>query len=165
MLAVVKAKAEPGVTIKQIPIPKPDPGELLIKVKSASICGTDIAIYDWTPWAESHILPPVVIGHEVLGEVLEINGPADKIKVGDLISSETHIFCGECYQCKIGENNVCTNEAILGISIDGIFAEYVKIPAKNLWKVDSQKVRPEIAAIYDPFGNAVHAVQLSWRRA
>ena len=83
MLAVVKEKAEPGVTVKQIPVPSPKPGELLIKVKAASICGTDIGIYDWTPWAAEHIMPPIVIGHEVLGEVVEINGSSEKVKVGE----------------------------------------------------------------------------------
>src|ERR1017187_9697367 len=95
MLAVVKEKSAPGVTLKQVPIPKPQNGELLVKVKLASICGTDINIYDWTPWAQSHIKPPIVIGHEVVGQVLEINGDNPKnIKIGDLVSSETHIFCG-----------------------------------------------------------------------
>src|ERR1035437_4513306 len=99
MLAVVKEKPEPGVVIKQIPIPKPLAGELLVKVKLASICGTDIGIYDWNPWAQSHITPPIVIGHEILGEVLEINSDnPNGILVGDLVSSETHIFCGQCHQ-------------------------------------------------------------------
>ncbi|MFZ2200030.1 MAG: alcohol dehydrogenase catalytic domain-containing protein, partial [Microgenomates group bacterium] len=123
MLAVVKEKAMPGVTLKQIPIPKPEKGELLIKVKSASICGTDIGIYDWTPWAADHIKPPVVIGHEVLGEVLEINGDPSKdeagIKVGDLVSSETHIFCGKCFQCKNNRRHICENMQLFGIGRNG----------------------------------------------
>src|ERR1035437_4586015 len=95
MLAVLKEKKAPGVVIKNIPIPTPQKGELLIKVKLASICGTDINIYDWTPWAKSHITPPIVIGHEVVGEVIKINGDnPENIKIGDLVSSETHIFCG-----------------------------------------------------------------------
>src|SRR5437879_3726620 len=101
MLAVVKEKSEPGVVIKQIPISQPGKEEILVKVKTASICGTDISIYNWTPWAEGHITPPIVMGHEVVGEIVEINSDQKHdFKKGDLISSETHIFCGHCYQCR-----------------------------------------------------------------
>src|SRR3990167_5622565 len=110
-----------------------------------------------------------ITGHEFVGEIVEIGSMVKslyydtdlqnkaKIEVGSLVSGDSHVTCGRCYQCRIGEGNVCMNEAILGISIDGIFAEYVKVPAKNLWPVDERRVRPEVAAIYDPFGNAVHA--------
>ena len=156
MLAVVKEKAEPGVVVKQVPIPKPDKGELLIKVKAASICGTDIAIYDWTPWAESHIKPPIVIGHEVLGEVVEINGESE-IKVGDLISSETHIFCGECYQCQNNRRHICENMQLFGIGRNGGFAEYATVPIRTSWKNDPA-IPLEWMSVQEPFGNAVHAV-------
>lgn len=110
-----------------------------------------------------------ITGHEFVGEIVEAGSMVSnlysdpdplnkaKIEVGSLVSGDSHITCGRCYQCRIGEQNVCMNESILGISTDGIFAEYVKIPAKNLWAVDEKRLRPEIAAIYDPFGNAVHA--------
>jgi threonine 3-dehydrogenase len=156
MLAVVKEKAEPGVSIKRIPVPKPEKGELLIKVKAASICGTDIGIYDWTPWAADHIKPPIVIGHEVLGEVLEINGESE-IKVGDLVSSETHIYCGECYQCKNNRRHICENMQLFGIGRNGGFAEYATIPIRTSWKNDPA-IPVEWMSVQEPFGNAVHAI-------
>ncbi len=157
MLAVVKEKAEPGVAVKQIPIPQPSEGELLIKVKAASICGTDIGIYDWSPWAAEHITPPIVIGHEVLGEVVEINGESDKVKVGDLISSETHIFCNECYQCKNNRRHICENMQLFGIGRNGGFAEYATVPIRTSWKNDPA-IPLEWMSVQEPFGNAVHAI-------
>jgi threonine 3-dehydrogenase len=158
MLAVVKEKKAPGVVLKDIPIPKPQDGELLIKVKLASICGTDINIYDWTPWAESHIVPPIVIGHEVVGEVIKINGdnPAG-IKIGDLVSSETHIFCGKCHQCKIGNKHICENMQLFGIGRNGGFGEYATIPIRTSWKNDSS-IPLEAMSSQEPLGNAVHVV-------
>lgn len=157
MLAVVKEKPEPGVVLKQIPIPSPEPGELLIKVKMASICGTDIAIYDWTPWAADHIKPPIVIGHEVLGEVTLINGESGKIKVGDLISSETHIFCGTCFQCKNNRRHICENMQLFGIGRNGGFAEYATVPIRTSWKNDPT-IPQDWMSVQEPFGNAVHAI-------
>jgi len=157
MLAVVKEKAEPGVSIKQIPIPSPGPGELLIKVKAASICGTDIGIYDWTPWAADHITPPIVIGHEVLGEVIKINGDSPKVVVGDLISSETHIFCDECYQCKNNRRHICEKMELFGIGRNGGFAEYATVPIRTSWKNDPL-IPIDWMSVQEPFGNAVHAV-------
>lgn len=156
MLAVVKEKAEPGVVIKQLPIPTPESGELLVKVKAASICGTDIGIYDWSPWAESHIKPPIVIGHEVLGEVIEINGESD-LKIGDLVSSETHIFCGNCYQCKNNRRHICENMQLFGIGRNGGFAEYATIPIRTSWKNDPA-IKIDWMSVQEPFGNAVHAI-------
>lgn len=156
MLAVVKEKAGPGVAVKQVLIPKPESGELLIKVKAASICGTDIAIYDWTPWAADHIKPPIVIGHEVLGEVIKINGESE-IRVGDLVSSETHIFCGKCYQCQNNRRHVCENMQLFGIGRNGGFAEYATIPIRTSWKNDLD-IPLEWMSVQEPFGNAVHAI-------
>ena len=158
MLAVLKEKKAPGVVIKNIPIPVPREGELLIKVKLASICGTDINIYDWTPWAESHITPPIVIGHEVVGEVVEINGNNPKnLKVGDLVSSETHIFCGKCYQCKINNKHICENMQLFGIGRNGGFGEYATIPIRTSWKND-KTIPLEAMSSQEPLGNAVHVV-------
>lgn len=159
MLAVVKEKKEPGVSLKNIPIPKPQNGELLIKVKLASICGTDISIFDWTPWAMSHIEPPIVIGHEVVGEIIEINGDnPQKLKIGDLVSSETHIFCGKCYQCKIGNRHICENMELFGIGRNGGFSEYATIPIRTSWKNDSS-IAQEAMSSQEPLGNAVHVVK------
>lgn len=158
MLAVVKENKTSGVVLKNIPIPKPQDGELLVKVKLASICGTDINIYDWTPWAKSHITPPIVIGHEIVGEVVEINGDNPKeLKVGDLVSSETHIFCGKCYQCKIGNKHICENMELFGIGRNGGFAQYATIPIRTSWKNDAT-IALEAMSSQEPLGNAVHVV-------
>ncbi len=158
MLAVVKENKSPGVKLKHIPIPHPQDGELLIKVKLASICGTDVNIYDWNAWAESHINPPIVIGHEVVGEIVEINGNNPKnLKKGDLISSETHIFCGVCYQCKIGNKHICENMQLFGIGRNGGFAEYATIPIRTSWKNDVS-IPLEAMSSQEPLGNAVHVV-------
>ena len=158
MLAILKDKAQAGVTIKKIPIPKPKKGELLIRVKAASICGTDIGIYDWNAWAAGHIKPPIVIGHEVVGEVVQINSDDTYgIKRGDLVSSETHIFCGHCYQCKTGNRHICENMELFGIGRDGGFAEYATIPIRTSWKNDPA-IPLEWMSTQEPLGNAVHVV-------
>lgn len=158
MLAVVKEKPAPGVALKQIPIPKPEKDEVLVKVVYASICGTDIGIYDWIPWAAAHIKPPKIIGHEIVGKVLEINSKQKTdIKVGDLVSSETHIFCLNCYQCQIKNYHICENMQLFGIGRDGGFAEYATIPLKTTWKNDP-KISVEEMSVQEPLGNAVHAV-------
>jgi threonine 3-dehydrogenase len=157
MRAVVKAKAAPGVELQYIPVPKPKTGEVLVKVKAASICGTDVSIYDWTPWAQGHITPPIVIGHEIVGEVIEINGNPENIHVGDLVSSETHIFCGHCYQCRIGNRHICENMELFGIGRNGGFAQYATIPIRTTWKND--RIIPiEWMSTQEPLGNAVHVV-------
>ena len=158
MLAVLKENSAPGVSLKQVPIPEPQEGELLVKVKTASICGTDIGIYDWTPWAESHITPPYIMGHEIVGEVIKINGESERdIKVGDLVSSETHIFCNNCYQCSIGNKHICENMELFGIGRDGSFAEYATIPIRTSWKNDT-RIPLDAMSSQEPFGNAVHTV-------
>lgn len=161
MLAVVKENKSSGVELKHILIPKPQDGELLVKVKLASICGTDINIYDWTPWAQSHIAPPIVIGHEVIGEIVEINGDNPKnLKIGDLVSSETHIFCGQCYQCKIGNKHICENMQLFGIGRNGGFSEYATIPIRTSWK-NNKSIPLEAMSSQEPLGNAVHAVNMA----
>ncbi len=158
MLAVLKEKPEPGVLIKQVPVPTPKKDEVLVKVKYASICGTDINIYDWNTWAQGHITPPAIIGHELVGEVVEINGkPENDLKVGDLVSSETHIFCQNCFQCKIGNKHICENMELFGIGRDGSFAEYTTIPLKTTWKNDP-KIPVESMSVQEPLGNAVNVV-------
>jgi threonine 3-dehydrogenase len=158
MLAVLKDHPASGVTIKQIPTPKPQQEEVLVKVKAASICGTDISIYNWTPWAESHITPPVVIGHEVVGEIIEINSSLPThLKIGDLVSSETHIPCNTCYQCLINNRHVCEQMQLFGIGRNGGFAEYTTIPIHTTWKNDPS-LPIEVMSAQEPLGNAVHVV-------
>lgn len=158
MLAVVKEGAQPGVTLKQVPVPQPGSDEVLIKVINASICGTDIGIYDWIPWAAEHIKPPIVIGHEVVGEIIEINTSSPThLKKGDIVSSETHIFCNKCYQCLINNRHICENMELFGIGRNGGFAQYATIPIRTTWKNDPS-IPVEAMSVQEPLGNAVHVV-------
>lgn len=158
MLAVLKEKAEPGVVIKQIPVPKPQKDEVLVKVLYASICGTDIGIYNWIPWAAGHIKPPQVMGHEIVGEIVEINATENThLKVGDLVSSETHIFCENCYQCSIKNYHICENMKLFGIGRNGSFAEYATIPIRTTWRNDPT-IPVEAMSVQEPLGNAVNVV-------
>ena len=158
MLAVVKEKAAPGISIKQISIPKPKKDEVLVKVIYASICGTDIGIYDWIPWAASHIKPPKIIGHEMVGEVLEVNTKQKtNIRIGDLVSSETHIFCLNCFQCQIKNYHICENMQLFGIGRDGAFAQVTTSPLRTTWKNDPA-IPVESMSVQEPLGNAVNAV-------
>ena len=158
MLAVLKEKSQSGVVIKDVPSPKPQKDEILVKVKYASICGTDIAIYDWNPWAAAHIKPPQIIGHEMVGEVVEINSKEKTdIIIGDLVSSETHIFCQNCYQCSIKNYHICENMELFGIGRNGAFAEYATIPLKTTWKNDAS-IPVEAMSVQEPLGNAVNVV-------
>lgn len=158
MLAVLKEKPEAGVIIKQVPIPQPATDEVLVEVVHASICGTDIAIYDWTPWAAAHIHTPQIIGHEMVGRVVEINtNKKTDIEVGDLVSSETHIFCQNCFQCSIRNYHICENMQLFGIGRDGGFAGYTTIPLKTTWKNDPS-IPIEAMSVQEPLGNAVNVV-------
>jgi threonine 3-dehydrogenase len=157
MLAVVKPEAKPGAEVRQVPVPKFGPREVLVKVKVASICGTDLHIYDWDPWAQGRIKPPLVPGHEFCGEVAAIGSEVTSVKEGDFVSAEMHVACGKCFQCRTGEQHICQNVTIIGIDSDGAFAEYVVIPETNIWKIDP-KVSADYASVLDPLGNAVHTV-------
>lgn len=158
MLAVIKKSPEAGVLVTHIPLPTLQKEEVIVKIKAASICGTDVSIYNWTPWAEGHIKPPIVIGHEVVGEIVDINttSPTD-LKIGDLVSSETHIFCGKCYQCRINNRHICENMELFGIGRNGSFAEYATIPIRTTWKNNSSIPLKTMSA-QEPLGNAVHVV-------
>ena len=158
MLAVLKERAALGVTIKKVSYPVPQKDEVLVKVVHASICGTDIGIYDWIPWAAAHIKPPQIIGHEMVGKVVEVNtNKKTDIKVGDLVSSETHIFCQNCYQCQIKNYHICENMKLFGIGRDGAFAEFATIPLRTTWKNDP-KIPVEAMSVQEPLGNAVNVV-------
>jgi threonine 3-dehydrogenase len=158
MLAVLKEKPAPGVTITEVPVPEPKEDEVLVKVKYASICGTDIGIYNWIPWAEAHIKPPQIMGHEMVGEIVKINTKEKThLKVGDLVSSETHIFCNNCYQCEIKNYHICENMELFGIGRDGAFAEYATIPIRTTWKNDPS-IPAKAMSVQEPLGNAVNVV-------
>ncbi|MDD3427874.1 MAG: L-threonine 3-dehydrogenase, partial [Caldisericia bacterium] len=147
-----------GIKIVEVPIPEIAANEVLVKVKKAAICGTDIHLYDWTNWCENvEAKNPMIIGHEFCGEVMEVGNNVKLIKVGDLVAGETHIPCGQCIMCRTGKPHICLNMRIIGVHIDGAFAEYIKIPEICAWKL-LKEIPPEIGAIYEPFGIAVHGV-------
>jgi len=158
MNAIVKEKRQPGAQITTVNVPKVKEGELLVKVEAASICGTDIHIWDWNEWAQNRIKRlPMIFGHEVAGEVVEIGKNVTTVQVGDKISAETHIVDGTCYQCKTDRKHVCQNMQILGVDRDGVFAEYFTLPEENAWKNDPH-LDPAVASVQEPLGNAVQAV-------
>ncbi len=155
MKAVMKTRPGPGLEIVDAPIPEVGPHDVLIKVIKNSICGTDVHIYTWDEWAASRIKPPLIFGHEFVGEVVEIGKEVKAVNPGDYVSAETHIYCGHCYLCRTGNPHVCLNLKILGVDTNGAFAEYVKVPEQNVWKTD-RTIPPEVAALQEPFGNAVY---------
>jgi threonine 3-dehydrogenase len=157
MLAVVKPEAAPGADVRQVKIPSFGRNDVLVKVKVASICGTDLHIYEWDRWAQGRIHPPLVPGHEFCGEVVAYGDEVTSVKEGDFVSAEMHVACGKCLQCRTGEAHICQNVKIIGVDADGAFAEYVVIPESNIWKLDSG-IPLEYASILDPLGNAVHTV-------
>jgi threonine 3-dehydrogenase len=157
MLAVVKPEAAPGAEIREVKIPDYGPGDVLVKVKVASICGTDLHIYNWDRWAQKRIHPPLIPGHEFCGEVAAFGKEVTSVKEGDFVSAEMHVACGKCVQCRTGDAHICQNVKIIGVDSNGAFAEYVVIPESNIWKLDPA-IPQEYASILDPLGNAVHSV-------
>ncbi len=158
MKAILKAEKGIGLVMKEVPEPKrPGPDEVIIKIKRVSICGSDVHIYNWDPWAASRIEPPRIIGHEFAGIIVEKGEAVKGLEVGDYVAAESHVFCGHCYQCMTGRAHVCRNLKILGVDIDGAFAEYAKVPARILWRV-SEEIDPNYASVMEPLGNAIHTV-------
>jgi threonine 3-dehydrogenase len=157
MLAVVKPDPAPGAEIRQVKVPSFGRTDVLVKVKVASICGTDLHIYEWDRWAQRRIHPPLIPGHEFCGEVVALGDEVTTVKEGDFVSAEMHVACGKCLQCRTGEAHICQNVKIIGVDADGAFAEYVVIPESNIWKLDPA-IPIEYASILDPLGNAVHSV-------
>ena len=157
MQAVVKAEAAPGIELREVPVPTPRPGEVLVRVQAASVCGTDLHIFNWDPWAQGRIKPPLIPGHEFAGVVAGVGRGVTAVKEGDKVSAEMHVACGKCMQCRIGEAHICQNVRILGVDADGAFASYAIIPETNIWKLSPQ-IPHEYASLLDPLGNAVHTV-------
>jgi threonine 3-dehydrogenase len=155
MLAVRKTAPGRGVVVERVPVRPPAAGEARVRVTAASICGTDLHIYDWDSWAASAVRTPVVIGHEVTGIVEETNGDTGAVRTGDAVSLESHIYCGDCALCRSGRCDICPHQRILGVDIDGGYAQYVTVPARILWR-HRRPVPPEVGTIYEPLGNAVH---------
>ena len=156
MKAVVKDHAGEGVALREVPEPTPGPDEILVRVEATSICGSDLALYEWREWVAERMRIPRVIGHEFCGTVEETGSRVAGVEVGDFIAAETHIVDGTCHQCLIGERHVCENVEIIGFDRDGCFTELIKIPAENAWVTD-RTMPIEVATLQEPFGNAVHS--------
>jgi threonine 3-dehydrogenase len=150
-------RPERGAQLESVPVPSIGPNEVLVRVRAASICGTDLHIYGWDRWSQSRIKPPLTFGHEFCGVVERVGEEVSAVAPGEFVSAEMHVNCGHCHQCRVGEAHICQNLRIIGIDQDGCFAEFVRIPATNIWKIDPA-IPEHYAAILDPLGNAVHAV-------
>ncbi len=155
MLALVKTGAGPGLELKEVPVPAIGINDVLIRVHKTGICGTDLHIEGWDPWAARTIKPPLVVGHEFVGEIVEVGANVSDFAPGDLASGEGHVVCGRCRHCLAGRRHLCAHSIGLGVGRDGAFAEYVALPMTNVWH-HWPGVNEEVAAIFDPFGNAVH---------
>jgi threonine 3-dehydrogenase len=155
MKALVKAKAEMGIWMQEVPKPELGHNDVLIKVLKTAICGTDIHIYNWDIWAQQHVPVPLVIGHEFIGQVVEVGQHVQGFKVGDRVAGEGHISCGFCRSCRAGRRHLCRKNDSVGVTRAGCFAEYIAIPAVNAYPIPAS-IKDEQAAILDPLGNAAH---------
>lgn len=155
--ALFKERPEPGAVLKEVDVPELGPKDVLVKVKAAAICGTDIHIYNWNDWAKARVKPPMIFGHEFCGEVVMTGAAVTQVRVGDLVAAETHIPCGACFQCRTGAQHICRDMAILGVHRDGAFTDYAVIPEICAWKLP-RGTDPEIGAVYEPLGVAAHGV-------
>lgn len=155
MKALSKLKAEPGIWMTDVPKPELGHNDVMIKIRKTAICGTDVHIYNWDEWSQKTIPVPMVVGHEYIGEIVEIGQEVKGFKIGDRVSGEGHITCGHCRNCRGGRTHLCRNTIGVGVNRPGCFAEYLVIPAFNAFKIPDN-IPDEIAAIFDPFGNAVH---------
>nr|WP_308227301.1 L-threonine 3-dehydrogenase [Providencia vermicola] len=155
MKALSKLKAEPGIWMTDVPKPELGHNDVMIKIRKTAICGTDVHIYNWDEWSQKTIPVPMVVGHEYVGEIVEIGQEVKGFKIGDRVSGEGHITCGHCRNCRGGRTHLCRNTIGVGVNRPGCFAEYLVLPAFNAFKIPDN-IPDEIAAIFDPFGNAVH---------
>ena len=155
MRAVVKAKAAPGLEMQEVPKPAPGANEVLLKLEKTAICGTDLHIYQWDDWAQRTIKTPLVIGHEFVGRVVDIGDGVHGYAEGQRVSAEGHVVCGVCRNCRAGKQHLCPHTEGIGVNRDGAFAEYMVVPASNLWPIPDE-IPSELAAFFDPFGNAAH---------
>ncbi|WP_339145872.1 MULTISPECIES: L-threonine 3-dehydrogenase [unclassified Sutcliffiella] len=157
MKAIVKHHRGYGAELQMIDIPKIKDDEVLIKVKATSICGTDVHIYTWDEWSQSRVNPPYAFGHEFAGEIVEVGEKVTNVQLGDQVSAETHIVCYKCPQCLTGDYHICKDTKIIGVDTQGCFAEYVALPAVNVWK-NPKDMPYDVASVQEPMGNAVHTV-------
>jgi threonine 3-dehydrogenase len=155
MRALVKSSRQRGLQLLEVPMPQPGINDVLIKVRKAGICGTDLHIDSWDAWAEATIEPPLVVGHEFVGEIVEVGSNVSDFGPGDVVSGEGHVTCGRCRHCLAGRRHLCAHSIGLGVGRDGAFAEFVVLPMTNVWH-HWPGIDEDVAAIFDPFGNAVH---------
>src|SRR5580765_125634 len=155
MKALVKSKAEPGLWLEDVPKPEIGINDVLIRVYRTGICGTDVHIYKWDEWARQTIQVPLVLGHEFVGEIVDVGSNVNDLHPGDIVSGEGHLVCGRCRNCMAGRRYLCANTRGIGVNRDGAFAEYIALPMTNVWR-HTPGIDLDVAAIFDPFGNAVH---------
>jgi len=155
MKALVKAKSERGLWLQEMPEPQIGPNDVLICVDRTGICGTDLHIYKWDEWAKKTIPVPMVVGHEFVGEIVEVGANVKDFSPGQIVSGEGHVVCGHCRNCLAGRRHLCADTRGVGVNRPGAFAEYLSLPMTNVW-VHSKDINLDVASIFDPFGNAVH---------
>ena len=155
MKALVKRHAKEGIWLEDMPEPEVDNNDVLVKIKKTAICGTDIHIYNWDEWAQKTIPIPMITGHEYAGEIVELGSNVSDLNIGDIVSGEGHITCGRCRNCLAGTIHLCPNTIGVGVNRTGAFAEYLSVPAKNIFK-PSREMSTDLLACFDPYGNAVH---------
>jgi threonine 3-dehydrogenase len=155
MRALVKSRGEPGLWLQEVPEPKIGINDVLIRVHRTGICGTDVHIYKWDAWAEKTIPVPMVVGHEFVGEIVEVGANVADFHAGQMVSGEGHVVCGRCRNCLAGRRHLCADTKGVGVDRTGAFAEYLSLPMTNVW-VHTKAIDKDVAAIFDPFGNAVH---------
>src|SRR6188472_3708469 len=155
MKALVKAKAERGLWLQDVPEPQVGINDVLIKVRKTGICGTDLHIYNWDAWAEKTIPVPMVVGHEFVGEVVAVGANVADFHIGEIVSGEGHVVCGRCRNCLAGRRHLCAHTQGVGVNRPGAFAEYLALPMTNVWH-HAPEIDLDVASIFDPFGNAVH---------
>jgi threonine 3-dehydrogenase len=153
--ALVKAHKEPGLVVEDVPTPVIGRDDVLIRVLRTGVCGTDLHIYDWDGWAQANIAPPLIVGHEFVGQIVALGGDVQDLREGDLVSGEGHLVCGRCRNCMAGRRVQCAYTKGVGVNYPGAFAEFIALPATNVWRHPAD-IDLDVAAIFDPFGNAVH---------
>src|SRR6476660_7917941 len=155
MKALVKTHAGPGLELRDVPEPSVGINDVLVRVHKTGICGTDLHIESWDPWAARTIKPPLIVGHEFVGEIVEVGSNVADFRPGELVSGEGHVTCGRCRHCLAGRRHLCAHTQGVGVNRPGAFAEYIALPMSNIWR-HAPSVRRDVAAIFDPFGNATH---------
>src|SRR5664280_1627125 len=155
MQALVKTQSAPGLTLQEVPVPAVGDDEVLIRVLKTAICGTDVHIYEWDEWAQRTVSVPLIAGHEFVGRIVELGDGVRGLELGELATGEGHIVCGHCRNCRAGRRHLCAHSVSIGATAPGAFAEYLALPAVNVWPAD-ERIPLDTLAIFDPLGNAVH---------